>query len=127
MFKLLAAFEKVFQNNVYRHRNSTIGVGVAVYLYEDLVALSQSSKLMGRVNDGSVAVNIGNQIKGKKGRRGDGTFGRVVPGQALISDPAFVAHRGLVANLEIGAEVKIGATSLIGQVDRVIRDRKSVV
>ena len=122
MFKLLAAFEKVFQNNVYRHRNSTIGDGVAVYLYEDLVALSQSSKLMGRVNDGSVAVNIGNQIKGKKGRRGDGTFGRVVPGQALISDPAFVVHRGLVANLEIGAEVKIGATSLIGQVDRVISD-----
>jgi hypothetical protein len=99
-----------------------MGDSVAVYLYEDLVALGQSAKLSRRVSNHELAVNIGNQIKGKKGRRGDGTFGRVVPGQTLISDPEFVVPRGLVANLEIGTEVKIGATKLIAQVDRVMND-----
>ena len=87
MFNLLAAFEKVFRSNVYRHRVSTMGDSVAVYLYEDLVVLGQSAKLIGRVRNHEVAVNIGNQIKGKKGRRGDGTFGRVVPGQTAPCDP----------------------------------------
>jgi hypothetical protein len=122
MYNLLAAFEKVFRGNVYRHRVSTMGDSVAVYLYEDLVVLDQSTKLISRVKNNELAVNIGNQIKGKKGRRGDGTFGRVVPGETLISEPGFVVPRGLVANLEIGTEVKIGATKLIAQVDRVMND-----
>jgi len=122
MFKLLTAFERVFRDNVYLHRVSTIGDSVAVHLYEDLVALNQSTKLVTRVRDGELAVNVGNQIKGRKGRRGDGTFGRVVPGQAILAEPGFVVARGLVANLEIGTEVKISATKLIAQVDRVIND-----
>jgi hypothetical protein len=122
MFHLLNAFEKVFRCTVYRHRVSTIGDSVVVYLFEDLVALGQSGKLIGRVRDGELGVNIGNQIKGKKGRRGDGTFGRCVPGQTLLSEPKFVVPRGLVANLEIGTEIKIGATKLIAQVDRVMND-----
>jgi hypothetical protein len=122
MFNLVAAFERVFTDTVYRHRVSTVGDSVAVFLYEDLVALDQSAKLVNRVREGALAVNIGNQIKGKKGRRGDGTFGRVVPGQSLVSEAGFVVPRGLVANLEVGAEVKIGATKLIAQVDRVIND-----
>lgn len=122
MFKLLAAFERIFQGGVYRHRVSTTGDGVAVYLYEDLVELAQSAKLVRGVNSGHLAVNIGNQIKGKKRRRGDGTFGRVVPREILISDSNFIVPRGLVANLEIGTEIKIGATKLIAQVDRVMND-----
>jgi hypothetical protein len=122
MFSLIAAFERVFRDNVYRHRVSTMGDSVAVYLYEDLVTLGQSAKLIRRVKNHELAVNIGNQIKGKKGRRGDGTFGRVVPGQSLLSEPEFGVPRGLVANLEIGTEVKIGATKLIAQVDRVMND-----
>lgn len=122
MYKLVAAFESVFRGNVYRHRSSTIGDSVAAYLYEDLVNLRQSPKLLQRVADHEVAVNTGNQIKGQKGRRGDGTFGRVVPNQALVTEPEFVVPRGLVAKLEIGTEVKIGATKLIAQVDRVIND-----
>ena len=122
MFSLIAAFERVFRSNVYRHRVSTVGDSVAVYLYEDLIALGQSQKLIRRVNNHELAVNIGNQIKGKKGRRGDGTFGRVVPGQDVITEPEFIVPRGLVANLEIGTEVKIGATKLIAQVDRVMND-----
>ena len=86
------------------------------------MALGQSAKLISRIRNNELAVNIGNQIKGKKGSRGDGTFGRVVPGQSLVSEAPFVVPRGLVANLEIGTEVKIGATKLIAQVDRVMND-----
>jgi hypothetical protein len=122
LYKLLSAFENVFRGHVYRHRSSTIGDGIAAFVFEDLIALRQSPKLLQRVKEHEVAVNTGNQIKGKKGRRGDGTFGRVVPGQVLLAEPGFEVRRGNVANLEIGTEVKIGATKLIAQVDRVIND-----
>ena len=101
---------------------STTGDTIAGYLYEDLLELRQSTKLVRRIKNGDVAVNTGNQIKGKRGRRGDGTFGRVVPGQPLIGTLGLLVARGLVAHLEIGTEVKIGATKLIAQVDRVIND-----
>jgi hypothetical protein len=122
LYKLLSAFENVFRGKIYRPRSSTIGDSVAAYLYEDLFNLAQSSKLTGRIRQREVAVNTGNQIKGQRGRRGDGTFGRVVPGQTFVSEPGFAVARGLVAHLEIGAEVKIGATKLIAQVDRVMND-----
>lgn len=122
MYKLLSAFENIFSGRIYRHRASTIGDGIAAYVYEDLVDLGQSRLLVERVKTHEVAVNIGNQIKGQRGRRGDGTFGRVVPGQILIHEAEFKVHRGHIANLEIGTEVKIGATKLIAQVDRVIND-----
>jgi hypothetical protein len=122
LYKLLTAFENVFIGRVYRHRSSTIGDGLAAFVYEDLIDLSQSPTLVRRVNNNEVAVNTGNQVKGKKGRRGDGTFGRVVPGQVLVSESGFQVQRGHVANLEIGTEIKIGATKLIAQVDRVIND-----
>lgn len=112
----------MFQGQVYRHRVSTTGDTIAGYLYEDLVSLAQSPKLIQKVEHGEVSVNTGNQIKGKKGRRGDGTFGRVVPGSAVRGGLDLSVPRGLVAHLEIGTEVKIGATKLIAQVDRVIND-----
>ena len=122
MYQLLSAFERVFAGQVYRHRVSTTGDTIAGYLYEDLVSLGQSPKLIERVRNGQVAINTGNQIKGKKGRRGDGTFGRVVPESSLTTDGNLIVPRSLVAHLEIGTEVKIGATKLIAQVDRVIND-----
>lgn len=122
MYKLLTAFERVFRGNIYRHRASNIGDGIAAYVYEDLLDLGQSKKLLHHVSLNEVAVNTGNQIKGKKGRRGDGTFGHIVPKQTLTYDSEFRVPRGHVANLEIGTEVKIGATKLIAQVDRVIND-----
>jgi hypothetical protein len=122
LYQLLEAFERAFSGQVYRHRDSTTGDTIAGYLYEDLQTLRQSTKLVKRIRNGEVAVNTGNQIKGKKGRRGDGTFGRVVPGSPLVGTLGWVVPRGLVAHLEIGAEVKIGSTKLIAQVDRVIND-----
>jgi hypothetical protein len=120
--RLLEAFEATFRGQVYKHRLPYIGDSIAIHMFEDLYSLGHSVSLNQRIEALHVAVNTGNQIKGKKGRRGDGTLGRVVPGVVPERFPGFVVARGLVANLEVGCEVKIGATKLLAQVDRVVND-----
>ncbi len=122
MNKLLQQFEGTFSGNVYKHRVSTTGDVIASCLYEDLLSLATSLKLVERVQGGLVAVNTSNQIKGKKGRRGDGTFGKVIPGELPALLPGFRVPRAPIATLEIGTEVKIMATKMIAQVDRVMND-----
>jgi hypothetical protein len=122
MDKLLQQFENTFSRSVYKHRVSTTGDIIASCLYEDLLSLGNSPKFVGRTQDGLVAVNTSNQIKGKKGRRGDGTFGKIVPGEKPVLVPGFRVPRAPVATLEIGAEVKIMATKMIAQIDRVMND-----
>jgi len=120
--RLLDEFRGVFEGNAYMHRVSTTGDRVASFLYEDLYALGQSPALISRADAGAIAVNTSNRIKGKRGRRGDGTFGRVIPTEPPKRLDGLHIPRGPVASLEIGAEFKIGATKLIAQVDRVIND-----
>lgn len=122
MDKLLQQFENTFSGNIYKHRVSTTGDTIASCLYEDLLSLGNSAKFVGRVRDGLVAVNTSNQIKGKKGRRGDGTFGKIIPGESPALLPGFRIPRAPIATLEIGAEVKIVATKMIAQIDRVMND-----
>ncbi|MGH9903025.1 MAG: hypothetical protein ACRD68_14560, partial [Pyrinomonadaceae bacterium] len=63
-----------------------------------------------------------------KARRGDGTFGEIVPGETAITDPGYEVSRGNVATVEIGVEVKILSKAMIKQIDRVIGDlQKQVV
>ena len=122
MDRLLEAFAQTFRGQVYKHRLPYTGDSIALHLFEDLYHLGHSATLIKRIVALEVAVNTGNQIKGKKGRRGDGTLGRVVPGLIPERAQGFAVPRGLVANLEIGSEVKIGATKLLAQVDRVVND-----
>jgi hypothetical protein len=121
-FSLLRAFEATFQGRPYKHRVSTTGDLIASQLYEDLLALGESRRFVERVKARQGVVNTSNQIKGKKGRRGDGTFGRLVPGIPAAAFLTCAVPRGPVANLEIGAEVKIMATKMIAQIDRVTTD-----
>jgi hypothetical protein len=67
-------------------------------------------------------VNTSNRILGRKGRRGDGTFGQLIPGEKAITEAGFLVHRGPIATLEIGAESKILAKAMIKQIDRVMSD-----
>lgn len=122
MNKLLQQYENTFSGKVYKHRVSTTGDVIASCLYEDLLSLGNSPKFVERVQDGLVAVNTSNQIKGKKGRRGDGTFGKIIPGELSVPLPGFRVPRAPIATLEIGTEVKIMATKMIAQVDRVMND-----
>jgi len=119
---LLRAFGDVFRGQKYNHRVSNTGDMIASHLYEDLLALGDSKKFTQNVEARIGVVNTGNQVKGKKGRRGDGTFGRIVPGVPATSIAGFAVARGPIANLELGAEVKVVATKMIAQIDRVTTD-----
>ena len=121
-YRLLGAFRAAFHGRPYYHRNQTIGNFIASHLYEDLFGLSRSEKLQEGVHDSRLVVNTSNIIKGRKGRRGDGTFGELIPGEEPQSETGFRVLRGPVASILIGAEVKILAKSMIKQIDRVIND-----
>jgi hypothetical protein len=128
--RLLAEFENSFKEKIYRHRSSNTGDRIASFLYEDLVDLGRTSdrfpELVSRVDSGRNVLNTLNLVKGqrllqgKTGRRGDGTFGELVPGEMPVPHPGFSVRRGPVANVEIGIEMKVVAKAMAKQLDRVI-------
>jgi hypothetical protein len=100
-----------------------------MHLYEDLIAINRSSRLIesATVRKDRV-VNSQNKRRGVVARRGDGTFGELIPGETPISDNGYVVARGPISTVEIGVEVKVLAKAMIKQIDRVINDlRRQVV
>lgn len=120
--KLLRCFRELFEGKQYSHRNPTLGDRVASTLYEDLVALDRSKLFSERVHKHQCVVNLGNKAVGKVSRRGDGSFGELVPTAIAISESGLLVARGEIANIQIGAETKILAKAMIKQIDRVIGD-----
>jgi len=120
--KLLAAFRDLFEGKAYLHRVSSHGDWVAQFLFEDLRQLEKSAKYRRGVDTGERVLNTANRVWGKAARRGDGTFGELVPGVAPRRAPGFTVQRGPIANVEIGVEAKILAKAMIKQIDRVIND-----
>jgi hypothetical protein len=121
-FALLRQFEATFRNGPYIHRNSQLGNRIADYLYEDLYALGLSHKFNDRVDARSHVLNPKGISPGIRSRRGDGSFGDLIPGSPAVFAPGFRVARGATADVEIGAEVKILAKAMIKQIDRVIGD-----
>lgn len=121
-FKLLVAFEALFQGSVYQHRKSTLGNTVASYLYEDLLDHSSSVKYRERISASKCVLNVSGSTHGVKARRGDGTFGAVVPGSDVLCVEGLTVPQGMVALTQIGAEFKIIATAHLKQIDRVLND-----
>jgi hypothetical protein len=121
-YALLRTFRSLFESKPYRHRIANLGDLVASQLYEDLVALGKSAKLIERVQHHERVVNLKNLMTGKPGRRGDGTFGELVPAAVAVIEKGMLVARGPVATIEIGAETKILAKAMIKQIDRVIND-----
>lgn len=124
-YKLLDQFRGLFDGKKYNHRNSTLGDHVASFLFEDLYDLGKSAKLSAAISGKTHALNRGNRRVGKTARRGDGTFGEVVPGQTPASLPGISVAIAEVATLEIGAEVKILSKAMIKQIDRVCTDMQN--
>ena len=93
-----------------------------MHLYEDLYALRRSKKLVERVDSGLSVLNARNLRQGVKARRGDGSFGEIVPNTSPIKDEGFAVCRGRIATLEVGIEVKILMKAMIKQIDRVTND-----
>ena len=121
-YALLRTFRSLFEGKPYRHRIANLGDLVASHLYEDLVTLNKSAKLIERVRHHERVVNLRNLMTGKPGRRGDGTFGELVPAVVALTEKGMLVARGPVATIEIGAETKILAKAMIKQIDRVITD-----
>ena len=98
-----------------------------MHLYEDLRYIHRSPRLDSAIDEQRSVLNGQNRTRGIKARRGDGTFGEVVPGEAPVVDVGFAVARGPIATVEIGVEVKILAKAMIKQIDRVIGDLRKQV
>jgi hypothetical protein len=122
VYRLLDEFRKLFQGQRYLHRKSTSGDFVAMHLYEDLHAVAKSRILRRRIDERSRVLNVQNKRRGIEARRGDGTFGELIPNVEAMADRGYAVGRGLIATVEIGWEVKILAKAMIKQIDRVIGD-----
>src|ERR1700733_7233084 len=123
----MAAFRRLFEGQAYLHRKSNQGDFIAVHLYEDLVQIGRAPKLIAGVKSGERVVNVANRRRGIDARRGDGTFGEIIPGEKALFDEGFLVGRGQIATVEIGTEVKILAKAMIKQIDRVINDLRNQV
>jgi hypothetical protein len=121
-YKLLEAFRSLFEGTRYLHRSSTQGDRVAYQLYEDLYAIGRSEVLRRRIEAGESVLNVANRRQGVPARRGDGTFGELIPNIVALIEPGFDVARGPIATVEIGAEVKILQKAMIKQIDRVRSD-----
>jgi hypothetical protein len=127
-YRLLTQFQRLFEGKVYKHRASNQGDFVAMHLYEDLVAINRSPKLTDAVVSRKERVlNVQNKRRGVAARRGDGTFGEVIPGETAMVDSGYLVPRGPIATVEIGIEVKVLAKAMIKQIDRVINDLRNQV
>lgn len=126
-YRLLDKFQQLFDGKVYNHRDSSQGDAVAVELYEDLYNVARSAKYVSRVSSGHSVVNRQNKRQGVVARRGDGSFGELIPNETPVTETGFNVKRGPIATIEIGIEVKILAKAMIKQIDRVISDLKGQV
>lgn len=101
---------------------------MAMHLIEDLIAINRSPKLIeAAIGRKDRVLNAQNRRRGIAARRGDGTFGEIIPGEIPIADPGYLVSRGPIATVEIGIEVKVLAKAMIKQIDRVINDLRNQV
>lgn len=98
-----------------------------MHLFEDLYALGRPPKFAERVKRDETVLNVANRAHGVDARRGDGTFGELVPGQTVLRIPGYEVGRGIIATVEIGAECKVLAKAMIKQIDRVMTDMRNQV
>jgi hypothetical protein len=123
-YRLFETFRELFQGKVFRHRSSNQGDRVATEFFEDLYDLGRSQKYLDRVSNGLSVLNVANKRVGVLARRGDGSFGEIVPNVQPIAEPGYRVKRGPIATIEIGIEVKIVQKAMIRQIGRVISDLK---
>lgn len=126
-YRLLSEFRALFEGRLYRHRASTQGDRIATCLYEDLAGLARSRLFTERVTRREHVINVANKRQGIKARRGDGTFGELIPHIEPIIVPGYTVARGPIATVEIGVEVKILMKAMIQQIGRVQTDMRDQV
>jgi hypothetical protein len=127
-YRLLTEFRRLFEGKLYKHRASNQGDFVAMHLYEDLISIDRSPKLIDAVvHRKDRVLNVQNKRRGVSARRGDGTFGELIPGETPLTYSGYLVARGPIATVEIGVEVKILAKAMLKQIDRVKNDLRNQV
>jgi hypothetical protein len=126
-YRLLDAFRGLFEGTRYQHRNSSLGDFVSYHLYEDLCLFGKSLSFIKSVETRERVLCVANKRRLINARRGDGTFGELIPGVKPKVEPGFVVARGPVANVEVGAEAKILSKAMIAQIGRVLTDLREQV
>jgi hypothetical protein len=106
-YRLLTEFRRLFEGKLYKHRSSNQGDFVAMHLLEDLLVINRSPKLLeAAIHRKDRVLNAQNRRRGVAARRGDGTFGEIIPGETALADPGYLVARGPIATAEIGIEVR---------------------
>jgi len=121
-YRLLDQFRRTFEGREYRHRSSNQGDMVAIEFYEDLLVLDPTSLYSRRVTARTRVVSGRNTRRGITARRGDGTFGELIPNTPPAQEPNFGVWRGEIATVEIGIETKIFSKAMVKQWGRVASD-----
>ncbi len=92
-YRLLTEFQRLFEGKLYKHRASNQGDFVATHLYEDLVAINRAPTLIdAALKRKDRVLNVQNKRRGVAARRGDGTFGEIIPGETPIIDPGYLGN-----------------------------------
>src|SRR5258708_19497931 len=90
-FRLLTEFRRLFEGKIYKHRSSNQGDFVAMHFYEDLITINRSPKLTdAAINRKDRVLNVQNKRRGVSARRGDGTFGEIIPGQTATTHSGYL-------------------------------------
>ncbi len=121
-YKMLNRFGSLFDGEKYLHRNSSLGDKVARDFYEDLYDLERSKHYKQRIDKRLAVLSLKNKAQGIKARRGDGSFGEILPNCEPEVIKGFSVARGPIASIEIGVEVKIMMKAMEKQIDRVVGD-----
>ena len=95
--------------------------------FEDLYEINRSTKYVEAVRSHQSVLNAQNRTRGIEARRGDGTFGGIIPHESPLTDTGYAVARGPIATTEIGVEMKILAKAMIKQIDRVTGDLRKQV
>ncbi len=107
-FQLPTEFRRLFEGKIYKHRDSSQGDFVAMHLYEDLITINRSSKLIDAAIDRKDRVlNAQNKRRGVCGAAWGWDLWRDHPRRGhAITDKGYLVARGPIATVEIGIEVK---------------------
>ena len=117
----------VSKGKKYKHRDSSRGDWVALHVFEDLYRLGKSKAIRERIDRHESVLNTQNKRRGIPARRGDGTFGELVPGVVPVVHAGFAVARREISTVEVGVEVKILAKAMIKQIGRVESDLRDQV
>ena len=129
---LLATFESTFSGHPYLHRNQNLGNAIGARIYYDLREIAASSAYAANLSSGQFGLNRDTRIAGRDARRGDGAFGRFIPGQTISPHPTIASEtrpllRAPIAQVQIGVESKILAKAMTKQLSRVCTDLSTQV